>query len=251
MNVATSPTSTILSATVAVTSPGNPPVVGSVSFFDGNSLLATVPLVNGIATFDAGVLSPGVHNFSAVFSGGGTSSGSASTVPISTSGPKVSGLSRHGIHQQRTTLVLSFDSALDATRAQNVANYRLTDAMGRRVAVARAVYDPANMTVTLQPSAKLSVFKVYNLSVIGTGLNGLTGASGIALDGSGINQAGTDLTAKVSWRTLGIPGTTPAMTFRNGQVTTVQGKMRRYLRLVTLAARSLVNPAHAKVARGR
>ena len=62
----------MLIANVVVTSPGNPPIVGSVSFYDGTTLLGTEPVSNGVATLSAGSLSPGSHSFSTVFSGGGT-----------------------------------------------------------------------------------------------------------------------------------------------------------------------------------
>ena len=41
-------------ANVVVTSPGNPPVVGSVSFYDGSTLLGTEPVSNGVATLSVG-----------------------------------------------------------------------------------------------------------------------------------------------------------------------------------------------------
>ena len=54
---------TILTATVVVTSPGNPPIGGTVSFFDGISLLGTAPVLNGVATLNAGVLPAGNARF--------------------------------------------------------------------------------------------------------------------------------------------------------------------------------------------
>ena len=57
---------TILTADVMVTSPGNPPLAGTVSFYDGTTLLGTEPLTNGVASLNVGTLSAGSHSFSAV-----------------------------------------------------------------------------------------------------------------------------------------------------------------------------------------
>ena len=69
----TSSVGTTLTANIAVTSPGNPPIVGTVSFYDGGTLLGTEPVLNGVATLTVSPLSTGVHSFSAVFFGGGLS----------------------------------------------------------------------------------------------------------------------------------------------------------------------------------
>jgi fibronectin-binding autotransporter adhesin len=236
-----SPSGTTLMATVVVTSPGNPPIVGNVDFFDGTTRLATVPVVNGVAVYNAVGLLPGMHNFNAVFSGGATSSASGSTVPISTAGPRVIGLSRHGFHWQKTTLVLNFDSPLDPARAENVANYRIVDSAGRGIAVTTAVYDPTSLTVTLSLAKPLSVYRVYKLTVVGTEPNGLAGVTGIAFDGSGMVQPGTNFTTKITWKTLAVPGTPPAMTFHNGQTTSFHGSMMRYLNAITRATRALAH----------
>ena len=97
----------MLTAHVVVTSPGNPPIVGSISFYDGTTLLGTEPVSNGVAILNAGSLSPGSHSFSTVFSGGGTSSGSASSLIVSADGPQVTGLRRYGFHWQPTYLLIS------------------------------------------------------------------------------------------------------------------------------------------------
>ncbi|WZO99892.1 Ig-like domain repeat protein [Isosphaeraceae bacterium EP7] len=248
-------TGTILTATVAVTSPGNPPIVGNVTFFDGTTRLATVPVVDGMASYDAGVLPPGMHSFSAVYSSdGGTSSGSGSTAQVSTDGPKVIGLSRYGFHNRPTSLVLNFDMVLDASRAANVANYRILDGAGRRIAVTKAVYNPTNFTVTLTTARSLSLYKVFTLTVAGTEPSGLTGATGIPLNGSGANQSGSNFTSKLTWKTLAVPGSTPAITFSNGQTISYHGNMQRYLNAIVRATKALAyhtlrSPAQGKPGR--
>ena len=62
-----------LTASVVVTSPGSPPVVGNVSFYDRGTLLGTAAVSNGVAILNVGSLSPGSHSFSADFSGDGAS----------------------------------------------------------------------------------------------------------------------------------------------------------------------------------
>ena len=62
-----------------MTSPGDPTVAGSVSFYDGTTLLGTSTISNGVATLDLGTLAPGPHQLIAVFSGAGNSSAGGST----------------------------------------------------------------------------------------------------------------------------------------------------------------------------
>jgi hypothetical protein len=81
---------TVLTANVVVTSPGDPTVAGSISFYDGTTLLGSSTIIDGVATLNLGTLSAGQHQFSAVFSGGGnsSSSGSSGTVTVN---PTVTG----------------------------------------------------------------------------------------------------------------------------------------------------------------
>lgn len=66
-----------LTLTATVTAPSTTPA-GTVSFFDGATLLATAPLVSGVATTTVSTLTVGAHSLSAVYSGGTGFSGSAS-----------------------------------------------------------------------------------------------------------------------------------------------------------------------------
>ena len=63
LTASTTPQGTILTANVVVTSPGNPPIVGNVSFYDGTTLLGTVPVTDGVATLNVGTLSAGIADF--------------------------------------------------------------------------------------------------------------------------------------------------------------------------------------------
>jgi hypothetical protein len=201
------PSGTVLTASVVVTSPGNPPIVGTVSFYDGTTLLGTEPLVDGVASLNIGVLSSGSHVFSAAYSGGGTSSTSGSSITVSTDGPQIVGLSLEGFHQRTTVIILTFNQPLSTAAAQNVANYQLFRPTGHRYAIRSVLYNPATRTVKIVPWVRLPLKSQYLLEVIGSGANGITGANGVALDGTGLDQPGTNFGTQVSWRALGLPKT--------------------------------------------
>lgn len=88
-----------------------------------------------------------------------------------------------GIHAQPTTIALTFSEALDPARATNLANYRLV-APGRDgkfgtrddrvIRVRSATYDPAALTATLTPVARLQLGHFSQLTVNGT--NGVFGS---------------------------------------------------------------------------
>ncbi len=95
---------------------------------------------------------------------------------------------------QPTSVVLTFSSALDPTRADDVNNYQFVTMGGRGkngnlighvTRVRAAVYDPATLTVTLYPSSRLNIHNVYRLTVNGKTSKGLMGATGVPLDSQG------------------------------------------------------------------
>src|SRR5208337_3189598 len=191
-----------LIANVVVTSSGNPPVVGSVSFYDGGTLLGTEPVSNGVATLNVATLSPGMHSFNAVFSGGRNFSASESSLVVSTDGPQVTSVLRYGFHWQPTYLLLYFNVPLDPTSAQNPLNYRILGPGGHRITVVLAIYDPATQTVTLVPAERLNIHWAYSLTVNGATPSGLTNPSGVPLDGSGKGHVGSNYVASITWRNL-------------------------------------------------
>ena len=78
-----------------------------------------------------------------------------------------------GIHQQESQIVLKFNGALDASSAQNTANYTLTalgkdqrlgSATNHRVQVSKAVYDAERNTVTLTPIHHINIHYHYLLT---------------------------------------------------------------------------------------
>ena len=147
----------------------------------------TVASVDGVATFTGLTLSPaGTYTIEAT-------SGQlmpVSVTPITVSalavvdGPKVVSVLRYGYHMMPTSLVLSFDQALDAITAEDDANYRIIGPSGRALGIRSAVYDPATLTVTLHPIGRINIHHTYKLIVNGTAPHGLTNTTGELLDGA-------------------------------------------------------------------
>ncbi|WZO98058.1 right-handed parallel beta-helix repeat-containing protein [Isosphaeraceae bacterium EP7] len=239
---------TILSAAVTATSPGTPTLDGTVSFYEGDTLLGTSTVVNGVATLNIGALSAGAHGFRAVFSGGGNASSSAAVLAFVADGPQVVGLSRYGFHATPTTLSLTFSGPLNVASAQNVANYRITDGRGKPVAIRSATYDAATQTVTLTPARRLDIHKVYTLTVLGTGSTHLTGADGLALDGVGNGTPGSNFVAPISWRTLTTRNSPPAVTYVKGQAKATTGSFGPYVNAVVRATKAAMQAATARLA---
>jgi large repetitive protein len=119
-----------------------------------------------------------------------------------TDGPKIDVVKRYGYHTMPTTLVLTFNQALDPATAEDVHNYRIVSPEGRRMKIRRAVYDPANQTVTLHLAERISVHHPYKVTVVGTGLEGVSNTQGQFLDGSDSGQPGSDYHLDLTWREL-------------------------------------------------
>jgi hypothetical protein len=93
--------------------------------------------------------------------------------------------------------VLTFSSALDPTRAQDIHNYMLVrlNSSGhgvKKIRVASAAYSSAAHTVTLHPAKRLYLFALHRLVVNGTAPLGLASPSGVLLDGAGNGVPGTN-----------------------------------------------------------
>ncbi|MGP0070165.1 MAG: beta strand repeat-containing protein [Isosphaeraceae bacterium] len=214
LTAATTAAGTTLTANVVVTSPGNPPVVGTVAFYDGTTLLGTEPVVDGVATLNATSMAAGMHSFTAVFTGEGTTSSSQTSLVISTANPTVTRVVRYGFHHQSTYLVLTFSTALDPASAEDLANYSLVGPTRRRgmhsyaVGIDSAVYDAATGTVTLQLAGRWNIHWQWRLTVDGSSPGGVKGVSGAMLDGSAHagsasdTVAGSDYVATISMNNL-------------------------------------------------
>jgi uncharacterized repeat protein (TIGR01451 family) len=127
----------------------------------------------------------------------------ASTTP-GVGGPTITNLKRSGFHNQPTTLVLTFDAALNASTAQNASNYTLTTAGpdGRfgtsddvTVPIKSVVYDSGAHTVTLTPKRMIPLTTPARLVVNGTAPNGITDTFGVLLDGDNNGTPGGNYVA--------------------------------------------------------
>ena len=106
----------------------------------------------------------------------------------------------YGYHMGQTSIVLTFDQALDAVTAEDADDYRITGPAGRTIAVRKAVYDPADLTVTLYPVDRVNVHKTYKLIVDGTSPHGLTNTSGQSLDGTDRGSPDSNYDGLLTWR---------------------------------------------------
>ena len=87
--------------------------------------------------------------------------------PAPPAAPKITDVQRFGYHMRPTTLVLTFDEALDALTADDSHNYRIIGPHGGKIRVTSAVYNPANLTVTLHTRRRIDVHDRYTLIVNG------------------------------------------------------------------------------------
>jgi hypothetical protein len=209
----------VLTATVTATDNGS--MGGIVTFLDGTTVLGTGNVgQNGTATFDDTSLPVGSNVITADYSGDtlhvpSTSSAVAQVVqPPSIVAPTVASLARYGYHMQKTTLVLTFSTALDAASAENVREYQIVTLgghgrggtlVGNKTAVRKAIYNPSTLTVTLVPVRRLDIHNTYRLTVNGTAQTGVRSVSGLFLNDSATDSQGTNYEALITWRTLAGP----------------------------------------------
>jgi titin len=189
---------------------------GTVTFTVDNvaqSPITLTPSANltAVATFTTSALTVGSHTITATYSGlgtlpGGTSNTVTQVVTAATAAPTVTTVQRFGFHMRPTSIVLTFSQPLNASSAQNLANYQLilespdgsvTGPGARTITITSAVYDAAAHTVTLQPDELLPLKNTYRLTVIGAPPNGVASTSGAFLAGSN-GQPGTNFVTEVS-----------------------------------------------------
>jgi Bacterial Ig-like domain (group 3) len=119
--------------------------------------------------------------------------------------PTIVAVERFGFHRMRTTLVLKFSHAVDATIAQDSKEYRIINPAGKVISVKSAVYNPTLLTVTLHPKNRINIHHASTLIVYGTAHKGLTSAEDKWLDGAGTGQPGSDYHTRLTWRNLVLP----------------------------------------------
>ena len=209
--LASSPSTGVITVIATVSGTANHiAVTGTVTLFEGKTALQTVPVdATGHAAFVTSTLGPGNHTLIAVYSGDLNSAGSTSStfnlvIASNLPGPTVVLLQRYGYHAQATTLVLTFSTALDPARAEDLSNYRILPLgrwrrhHGRPIAVRSSVYDPASLTVTLWPAKRLNIHRTYQLTVDGTTSGALAGTTAIRLGAVSPSELGVNYVAKIN-----------------------------------------------------
>jgi streptogramin lyase len=201
--------------TATVTAAEAATLSGTVTFFiDGIAQSpVTLPELNGMAQSTLSTkLSDGTHVITAVYNGKSNLAVSTSNAvslvvaPAPGDGPTVVHVSRFGYHSLPTTLVLTFDKALDPSIAQDPLNYTIVNSQGHSIPIASAVYNPAAFTVTITPAARMNIRRSYHLTVTGTAPTGLTDTSGNFLDGALTGEPGNNYVTTVTGSDLVIPG---------------------------------------------
>ncbi len=203
-----------LTATVTIAEAATPS--GTVTFFVDGQAQPPVRLAqqqNGVAQATLSTkLAAATHVITATYNGNSVLTRSTSNpvslvvAPAPGDGPTVVHLARFGFHSLPTTLVVTFDKALDPANAQNPLNYMLTDARGRSIRIASVVYDPSTLTVTISPATRLNIHRSYHLTVVGVPPSGLTDTSGNFLDGALTGEPGSNYVATLTASDLVIPG---------------------------------------------
>ncbi len=212
-------------ATVTPESGSTATPTGTVTFEDGTSVLGTATLNDGVATFALASLAVGSHTITAAYGGdanfaatSGVTTVTVNAPPVTSDGPRLTGVQRFGIHAMPTTLVLTFDQPLDPGSAEDVRNYVILDPSGHRIRISRAVLDPTRLTVTLHPEQRISIHDPYQLIVNGAGPRAVSNMSGQPLDSEDAGQPGTSDHVVLTWRQLVLGDVSEAFRIRYGIV---------------------------------
>ena len=113
----------------------------------------------------------------------------------------VLGVQRHGVHDQPTTLSVTFSQTMDIASTQTLADYRLV-AIGpdhrlgrgddRTIRIRSVQYDAATLTVTIRPFHRLRLRRIFQLRILVHPTAGLKDTAGFFLDGAGTRQQGSN-----------------------------------------------------------
>ncbi len=96
-----------------------------------------------------------------------------------------------------TYLVLTFSTAMNMASVDDLANYVLTNSLGRIDPIAQARYNPTTNSVTLRTKLALNFNRYYRLEINALGGTGVRSAAGVGLDGRKTGQPGNDYLATV------------------------------------------------------
>jgi uncharacterized repeat protein (TIGR01451 family) len=114
--------------------------------------------------------------------------------PIASDGPLVTNLARFGSHTQRTNILVSFNTPLNATSALNGSNYTLRVVGGhhRILRISAINYDPVTRQVRILPTENIPLWAKIQLTINGTTSTGVTDLNGRLLDGARTGQPGSN-----------------------------------------------------------
>jgi len=196
-------------------SPAASTPTGTVTFYDGNTLLGTAPVNQyGVATLVIPSLPPGQSTITAAYSGDAVYGPSVSNIANITvlsadvDGPTVANVQRYGYHHQATSIVISFNDALEAASAETLSNYSLVGPAnkhgkgGHPISIGAAVYNAASNTLTLSLTQPWNLHQRWTLTINGTGPNGVKNTAGVLLDGAGDGGAGTNYVTTLTGKDL-------------------------------------------------
>ena len=175
----------------------------------GTTAATNLTVVNDTTITADSPAGTGIVNVTVITPAGTSAISAAGQFTYAVAAPTVVSLARFGFHMQPTSLVLTFSTALAPTPAEDVNNYQIVTTGGLVIPVSAAVYDPATLTVTLFPAQRLNLHVFYQLTVNGTTPSGLTGATGVPLDGLGNGTPSTNYVRMFSGGILAGPA--PAM----------------------------------------
>jgi hypothetical protein len=134
----------------------------SLAFFTGSSSRSAITLTM-TATAAAAASAPNGNLLTTTMSTGSATVTVAYTY-LPASCPTVVGIGRIGVHHQRTELIVTYDGAVDVTKAEDPADYTVITRSGMKIPIKSATFNPATNSVTLIPAQRLNVHLRYLLA---------------------------------------------------------------------------------------
>jgi streptogramin lyase len=165
--------------------------------------------VSGLAMLTIVITEAGAQTIMVSYGGDFFNASSKLQVTLFGDGPRVVSVERMGIHKQPTTLVVTFDQPLDVGSANNVDSYRVTTFRGRSIKITGATYDATADAVTLDLDRRLSLHRVYRLTIFGSGMDVVKDEAELALDGADTGLQGSDYVAEITGGELRRPSVSP------------------------------------------
>ena len=183
-----------------------------VTFWEGNQQIGAGQIdASGKASIVTNSLASGHHVITAHYGGDPNFTPSDSnTIDVfvgSLDGPLPVNVSRYGYHMHPTSIVVTFSTALDPARAEDLSNYHLVGRgpdgkYGTRddvyIKIVSAQYNDADHTVTLRPARLIPLSSRLRLTVRGSGAKGVADTSETLLDGKSTGQPGSNYVTTVS-----------------------------------------------------